>query len=75
VLYLDSDIIIHGDITELFEMDLLGFPFGAVPDALTDKDREIRTKIALDGNAHYFNGGVLLIDLPPSHPGREFEST
>jgi lipopolysaccharide biosynthesis glycosyltransferase len=63
VLYLDSDIIINGDVTELFDMDLVGFPFGAVPDALVDKNREIRTKIALDANAHYFNAGVLLIDL------------
>jgi lipopolysaccharide biosynthesis glycosyltransferase len=64
VLYLDSDIIIRGDVTELFEMNLLGFPFGAVPDAVVDGYREIRAKIALDANVHYFNSGVLLIDLP-----------
>jgi lipopolysaccharide biosynthesis glycosyltransferase len=64
VLYLDPDIIIAGDVTELFEMDLLGFPFGAVPDVLVDVDREIRAKIAIGANAHYFNAGVLLIDLP-----------
>jgi lipopolysaccharide biosynthesis glycosyltransferase len=64
VLYLDSDIIIRGDITKLFHMDLLGFPFGAVPDPTADADRKIRTKISLDATARYFNGGVLLIDLP-----------
>jgi lipopolysaccharide biosynthesis glycosyltransferase len=64
VLYLDSDIIITGDVTELFEMDLLGFPFGAVPDAVVDGYREVRAKIGLGANAYYFNAGVLLIDLP-----------
>jgi lipopolysaccharide biosynthesis glycosyltransferase len=64
VLYLDSDIIIRGDITNLFHMDLLGFPFGAVPDAVEDADRKIRTKISLGATARYFNAGVLSIDLP-----------
>jgi lipopolysaccharide biosynthesis glycosyltransferase len=64
VVYLDSDIIINGNVTELFEVDLLGFPFGAVPDAWVDQAKEVRTKIGLDANARYFNCGVLVIDLP-----------
>jgi lipopolysaccharide biosynthesis glycosyltransferase len=64
VLYLDSDIVIRGDITKLYHTDLLGFPFGAVPDPVCDTDKNIRAKISLDATAHYFNGGVLLIDLP-----------
>ena len=64
VLYLDSDIIIRGDISELLDIDLLGFPFGAVPDVLQDKDKRIRAKIGLNPTARYFNAGVLVIDLP-----------
>ena len=65
VLYLDPDIIVTGDVTELFETDLLDFPFGAVPDLFVELyRREIRSKIELSEGAHYFNSGVLLIDLP-----------
>jgi lipopolysaccharide biosynthesis glycosyltransferase len=65
VLYLDPDIIITGDVTELFETDLLDFPFGAVPDLFVEVyRREIRAKIELSESADYFNDGVLLIDLP-----------
>jgi lipopolysaccharide biosynthesis glycosyltransferase len=65
VLYLDPDIIVTGDVTELFETDLLDFPFGAVPDLFVEVyRREIRSKIELSEGAQYFNSGVLLIDLP-----------
>jgi lipopolysaccharide biosynthesis glycosyltransferase len=65
VLYLDPDIIITGDITELFDMDLLTFPFAAVPDLFIEVHRnEILAKIGLSASARYFNAGVLVIDLP-----------
>jgi lipopolysaccharide biosynthesis glycosyltransferase len=65
VLFLDPDMVITGDVTELFSMDLLGFPFAAAPDLFVEVYRkEIRTKIALSANAPYFNAGVLLVDLP-----------
>jgi len=65
VLYLDPDIIVTGDLTELFEMDLLEFALGAVPDTFVEVyRRDIRAKIALAANVRYFNSGVLLIDLP-----------
>ena len=46
VVYLDSDIIVHGDLTPLFELDLEDYSLAAVRDA--------------DGNG--FNSGMLVID-------------
>lgn len=47
VLYLDSDLVINGDISKLFTIDMQGYKLGAVPD-FTAPDK--------------FNAGVLLID-------------
>lgn len=48
VVYLDSDIIVHGDLSPLFELDLGDHSLAAVRDA--------------DGNG--FNSGMLVIDSP-----------
>ena len=48
VVYLDSDIIVHGDLSSLFELDLGDYSLAAVRDA--------------DGNG--FNSGMLVIDSP-----------
>ena len=48
VLYLDSDIIVTSSLTTLFELDLDGYPLGAVPDLPTSSE--------------IFNAGVLVID-------------
>ncbi len=49
VLYLDSDIIVEDDLSELFTMDLSNHPLAAITDVLyTDQ----------------FNSGVLLFNMP-----------
>jgi lipopolysaccharide biosynthesis glycosyltransferase len=63
-LYIDSDVLILGEITELLLADLQGAPLGAVLDAI-DWNRapgsiRIRDVPAVES---YFNAGVLLIDL------------
>lgn len=64
-IYLDSDIVVTGDIAGLWDVDLRGHPIGAVVDPLrTDADRHDRfTKLGLPRDAAYFNGGVLVLDL------------
>jgi lipopolysaccharide biosynthesis glycosyltransferase len=58
-LYLDPDIIAIGGIGELWRTDLGGQVFGAVP-----IPNSIRLKEhAFPAGSHYFNSGVLLIDL------------
>jgi len=70
IILLDSDVIVRGDIKELFDIDLAGKTIGAVPDEDQDKRQE-HMKILLqsiaappDSKAEtYFNSGMLLIDL------------
>ena len=47
-LYLDSDMIVTQDLSELFELDMQGYPLAAVEDLPTTSDK--------------FNSGLLLID-------------
>jgi lipopolysaccharide biosynthesis glycosyltransferase len=70
VLYLDSDLLIRGNLNELWEHRLeAAFPIHAVLDygfhevgaALKDNAAE---RLGIDASAPYFNSGVLLIDLP-----------
>lgn len=65
ILYLDSDLLFHADIGELWDTDLQGNLIGAVHDTgyehhvgplLPIRDGEIRGE-------EYFNSGVLLMDL------------
>ncbi len=64
VLYLDSDILVFGDLSPLCDIDLSDAVIGAVLDPL---DAEVkRNKRGLEKVprvGHYFNAGVLLVDL------------
>lgn len=72
LLYLDSDVIVVGDITKLWQQDLNGFPLAAVSDAGIDdvvyddgfdpRPFAERWQLAPE-RGRYFNAGVLLIDL------------
>ncbi len=62
-LYLDADLVILGDITELWRMNLEGYAMAAVRDRALERSatgentfRRLRLK-------RYFNAGVLLINL------------
>ena len=65
-IYLDSDIVVRGDISKMFEYDLGDNLVGAVPDASVQIFDEFITyaENAL-GIPHerYFNAGVLLMNL------------
>ena len=52
VLYLDSDIIVTGDLNSLFKIDFKGHCIGAVDDVY-----------AYEGRKSGFNSGVLLMDV------------
>lgn len=63
VLYLDSDLIVLGDIRSLFETDLSDAPIGAITDSYVSP-AEFAKRWSLSSDAlDYFNAGVLLIDL------------
>jgi len=67
LIYLDADLIVTGDLQELWDFDLNGAAIGAVPDAylstgIDGVDQHWRAWIS-DPDAQYMNAGVMLIDL------------
>lgn len=64
VIYLDSDIIVMGDIEELFCIQLGNYLLGAISELNTNPKNAKQRCLALnlDCNHAYFNAGVLLLD-------------
>ena len=62
-IYLDIDIVVGTDLSELHDVDLGGAPVGMVPN--TGMTQSMRTYIATLGLSpdEYCNAGVMLIDL------------
>lgn len=60
VLYLDCDMIINHDLSELWEYDLSDYCIGAVQDQVSTKVKEA---VGMNPNSPYFNSGMLLVDL------------
>lgn len=60
VIYLDSDLVVAGDIVKLYEQDLDGSIWGATEEV---SKNEVLSAWAAEGLSRYFNAGVLLIDL------------
>ena len=68
LLYLDSDVVVLRDVTELSATDLRGHPIGAVQDQnawLVSRPNGLVTwrELGLPESQKYFNAGVLLLDL------------
>ena len=63
IIYLNSDILIMGTLEELWTTDLGNNVIAAVADSMQDTNPSVREQIGLAPTAHYFNAGVLLIDL------------
>lgn len=69
ILYLDADIIVRGDLSELFTLDLQGAVIGAVrepsdPFFWSRNGLEHVFKLGVDPWKPYFNAGVLVLDAP-----------
>jgi lipopolysaccharide biosynthesis glycosyltransferase len=64
VIYLDPDILVLGDLKELWDVELGECLVGAVQDHSDPEDqRKINAKLDLLPDAPYFNSGVMLINL------------
>ena len=65
VIYLDSDVVVKGDIYELYTTELEGFYVGAVSDQLVTQldvfGRYVEQVLGVKRN-EYFNAGVLLMN-------------
>ena len=64
ILYLDVDIVVLGDIAELYNQDLEEYALGAIWEE-SRKFYNTYTKdlVELSDNYKYFNAGILLIDI------------
>lgn len=65
-IYLDCDLVVLGDISELYNIDTEGNVFGVVVDDVIASNpvfrKYARLGVGVDDN-RYFNSGVLLMDL------------
>ena len=63
-IYLDIDIIVLGDIAEIYGEDLENYALGAVWEEYTENHENIQRKqyLNLSNDHKYFNAGVLLIN-------------
>lgn len=62
VLYLDCDVLVLGELEDLWNTDLHGYALAAVPDAAV-VNPERCARLHYDASNNYFNGGVLLLNL------------
>lgn len=63
VLYLDADIVVTGDISDLLHIDMSQHPLAAALEPSLDESPEFRKKINLDQSIPYFNSGVMVLNL------------
>lgn len=65
VLYLDSDLLVHADVTQLFSLDLDGRLLAAFTGGETQytNDWPFMKGEGIRGETPYFNAGVYLMDL------------
>lgn len=61
-LYLDCDMIIRGEIKELWETDISGYAIGCVED-MWSINEDNYTRLNYPATYSYFNSGMLLINL------------
>lgn len=73
-IYLDSDIVVLGDISQLYNEDVENNLLGAVPDASVRKLKEfseyVERVVGMADYKNYFNAGILLMNLKEM---REFD--
>ena len=60
-IYLDSDLVVETDLSELFDADLQGQPLGGVPDR-PEIQAGLQAHVNRPGDL-YINAGVLVMDL------------
>ena len=71
-IYLDSDLIVDADISELYDVDVTGYPLAATRDADTIGQIEgydttvgpyLKNELGMNDPHDYFQAGVLLMNL------------
>lgn len=60
LLYIDTDTLVVGNLSELYQKNLQGFPLAAVYDNYV----KIQAELGIIEEGKYFNSGVMLMDVP-----------
>ena len=63
VLFLDCDILINGDLTEVLAMELDTHAIAAVKDVVVDLIHHKKQDLGIPDDKIYFNAGILKMDL------------
>jgi lipopolysaccharide biosynthesis glycosyltransferase len=66
ILFLDADLIVNRDLSQLADMDMDNFPIAAVQDPIAkviSYDIQNCGDLGLDSQAEYFNSGFVLFNL------------
>ncbi|PIQ22831.1 MAG: hypothetical protein COW65_00880 [Cytophagales bacterium CG18_big_fil_WC_8_21_14_2_50_42_9] len=61
LLYLDTDIVVIGNLSDLYNTNLDNLPFGAIPEISATKNRP---DLGIYEEGVYFNSGVILMNIP-----------
>lgn len=61
VLFLDTDIIINGDISTLLKLDVSHYPIAAVPELAIGTPKKLT--LGMHGSMAYFNAGIMVVNL------------
>ncbi|WP_295772782.1 glycosyltransferase family 8 protein [uncultured Mucilaginibacter sp.] len=60
VLFLDTDLVINGDISPLLQLDISACALAAIPDSMSE---EKKATLGIPPTSYYFNSGVMLMNL------------
>lgn len=71
LLFIDVDTIVNNPINELYDTNIEDYYVAAVEDATQTKDRH--EFLNMDGNARYFNAGIILVNLKKWREDKLFE--
>lgn len=63
ILYLDGDIIVNGDLSPLFDLDISGYHVAAAKDSASVYNINYQTAMGIESSHFYYNAGILLLNL------------
>ncbi|MGI4750512.1 MAG: glycosyltransferase family 8 protein [Janthinobacterium lividum] len=75
LLYIDTDVIVLGDLAELYQIDITPYAVGAVPDIAMFRNDDPRIVPLGVKKEDYFNAGILIINTENWKSQNIFEKT
>lgn len=68
-IYMDSDMVVLGDLSEVWDIPMQDYTFGAVSEEYNSKNRALfkarKHALGMPSKAIYFNSGFLLLNIKP----------